>query len=241
MSLTALALRLATIRALKGRTFAEDRVFDSKINPVNLVVKDEKKPVIVVTTDDNDTTITGRDIRHGDHRLELVIEVAVTTKISVTVEDGGTADILTIPASDAGLETTIGLIGWQISKALSADGGAWGDLWRTLVVKVHSITSRRGADDENGVRYAARQFVFLIDHVADPTPGEELDDGDAWHRALSMMKADNELSDIAKIIQSEIGQGDYMPWEIARGKLGLSNDEAVVMTTMDGFAVDPQE
>ncbi|MBK3745881.1 hypothetical protein G3A39_42790, partial [Paraburkholderia aspalathi] len=204
MSLTALAVRLATIRALKGRTFADDRVFDSKINPVNLVALNEKKPVIVVTTDDDNIDITGRDFFRGDHRLELVIEIAVTTKIEVNVEDGGTTEVVSIPSTDAGLEQTIGLIGWQVSKALAADGGEWGDLWRTLVTKVHSITSRRGADEANGVRYAARQFIFIVDHIAEPTPGELPNNGDGWWRALRMMKDDAELSSIAKVIENQI-------------------------------------
>ena len=80
MSLTALAIRFATIRALKGRTFAEDRVFDSKINPVNLVAKNESKPVIIVTTDDDNIDITGKSLRAGNHKLELVIEIAVRKK-----------------------------------------------------------------------------------------------------------------------------------------------------------------
>lgn len=256
MSLTALAVRLATIRALKGRTYAEDRVFDSKISPVNLVASEEAKPVIIVTTDDDSIDITGRDLRTGDHKLELVIEIAVTSKIAVEVGDGETAEVLSIPATDAGLEVTLSLIGWQIAKALSADGGPWGDLWRTMVVKVHSITSRRGADEANGVRYAARQYVYSIDHIAEPTPGALPAAGDAWGRVLAAMKGDAELSAIAKIIEAEIASGEYLPWEIARGELGLANDEAEIIESKpvkidevvpleavdmeDGFTVDEQ-
>lgn len=229
MSLTALAVRIATIRALKGRTFAGDRVFDSKINPVNLVASAEREPVIIVTTDDDDISITGRDLRAGDHKLELVIEVAVTQKVTVEVENGGTTEVLSIPATDAGLETTVGLIGWQIAKALSADGGEWGDLWRTFVTKVHSISSRRGADDENGVRYAARQYIYSIDHISEPTPGETPGPVDAWGRMFAAMKADPELVGMAKIIEAEISAGEYLPWEIARGELGLANDEAEII------------
>ncbi len=65
MSLVALVIRIATVRALRGRTFAEELVFDSKINPVNLVSKDEQRNVIVVTTDDDNVDITGRDLRAG--------------------------------------------------------------------------------------------------------------------------------------------------------------------------------
>lgn len=256
MSLTALAVRIATIRALKGRTFAEDRVFDSKINPVNLVAKNETKPVIIVTTDDDNIDITGKDLRAGDHKLELVIEIAVTQKVEVEIDNGQTTEVVTIPSSDAGLEATVGLIGWQIAKALSADGGVWGDIWRVLVTNVHSISSRRGADDKNGVRYAARQYIYSLDHVNEPTPGEQLGDGDIWKRVLDTMKGDHELSGLAKLIEAEISGGDYLPWEIARGELGVANDVAEIIGTKpvkideivplsaidltDGFTVDQQ-
>lgn len=255
MSLVALVIRIATVRALRGRTFAEELVFDSKINPVNLVSKDEQRNVIVVTTDDDNVDITGRDLRAGDHKLELVIETAVTQKASVDVADGEATEVVTIPATDAGLETTVGIIGYQIAKALSADGGIWGDIWRTLVVKVHSISSRRGADDANGVRYAARQFIYVLDHIAEPTPGEK--PSGVWVKVLDAMKADPEFAKLAKVIEAEISGGDFLPWELARGHLGLANDEtdiigskpveiseivplaAVEMT--DSFSIDEQK
>lgn len=256
MSLTALAVRIATIRALRGRTLAEDRVFDSKINPVNLVATDEKRPVIIVTTDDDNVNITGRDLRAGDHSLELVIEIAVTQKVEVVVENEETREVISIPATDAGLEATVGLIGWQIAKALSADGGLWGDLWRVLVVQVKSISSQRGADDANGVRYAARQYIYTIDHIAEPAPGETPADSDAWACVLKAMKDDPELASLAKLIETEISGGGFLPWEIARGALGLADDEAGIIgvkpigvdeivplanvETTDGFVVDEQ-
>jgi hypothetical protein len=231
MSLTALAVRFATIRALKGRTFAEDRVFDSKINPVNLVARNESKPVIIVTTDDDNIDITGKSLRAGNHKLELVIEIAVTQKIEVEVENGDKTEVITIPASDAGREATVGLIGWQIAKALSADGGNWGNIWRTLVTNVHSISSRRGADEENGVRYAARQYIYSLDHIDEPTPGETPCEGGAWEKILTAMKGDADYAGVAKLIEAEITGGDYMPWEIARGHLGIADDVAEIIGT----------
>ena len=256
MSLTALAVRFATIRALKGRTFAEDRVFDSKINPVNLVARSESKPVIIVTTDDDNIDITGKDLRAGNHKLELVIEIAVTQKIEVKVGNGNKTEVITISASDAGLEATVGLIGWQIAKALSADGGEWGNIWRTLVTNVHSISSRRGADEENGVRYAARQYIYSLDHIDEPAPGETPCEGCAWGKVLAAMKADADYAGIAKLIEAEISGGDYLPWEIARGHLGIANDVAEIIGTKpigideiiplkavdlsDGFTIDEE-
>lgn len=224
MSLVSLAVRYATIRALKGRTYAGENVFDSKIEPINLVAENGADFAIVVTTDDDDVKIEGRDLIAGDHQLELVIEVAATAKLTVKTDEGEDAEALTIPATDAGLEASLNLIGWQIARALSASGGVWGDLWRSLVMKVHSISSRRGADEANGVRYAARQYVYKIDHIAEPEPGIAPAAGDLWARAITMLKADPEFGAIGRIIENTITADTPEPWERVRASLGLAND-----------------
>lgn len=222
MSLVSLALRLATIRALKGRTFAEDRVYDSKIETIDTLAVNETAPIIIVTTDDDEVDIEGRDLFAGNHKLELVIEVAAWTKVS-TEKDG---EVLVVPATDAGLEITLNLICYQITRALIGDGGEWGDLWRRIVTNVSSVKSRRGADNTEGVRYAARQLIFTVDHIAEPLPGEMPGEHDAWHRILTMLKADPELDPIGKIVEAEIQSSQLMPWQKVRASLGLADDEA---------------
>lgn len=223
MSLASLAIRLATIRALKGRTFAQGNVFDSKMEPLDLVVQDGGfEFVIVVTTDDDNMTVEGRDMRAPDHRLELVIEVAATAKLSVEAEGG--EEVLTIPATDAGLEASLNLIGWQIMRALQADGGEWGDLWRAMVMNIRDVTSRRGADESRGVRFAARQYVLTLDHIAEPEPGVVPAGGDVWHRAIAMLKDDEEFAAIGRIVETTVTAGEPEPWERVRASLGLAND-----------------
>lgn len=221
MSLSALAIRLATIRAIKGRTFAEDRVFDSAIHPVDLVAVEHSQPVVIVTTDDDDVTVEGRDLMAADHRLELVIEVAVASKLTVD-GDGDPKAVMTIPATDAGLEATLNLIGWQVLRALTADGGEWGDLWRQLVMRVHEIQCRRGADETNGVRFAARQYILKVDHIAEPSPG--MDPVGVWERTIGLLKEDAELASIGRIIEATVAADPLEPWERVRAALGLADD-----------------
>lgn len=255
MSLASLAVRLATIRALKGRTYAGENVFDSKMQPLDLVaVTGGFEFVIIVTTDDDTAEIEGRDLRAGDHKLELVIEVAATAKLTVEAEEGGMTEVLTVPSSDAGLEASINIIGWQIMRALTADGGEWGDLWRGLVVRVHEVASKRGADEANGVRYAARQWILKLDHIAEPEPGVTPASGDLWGRTVAMMKDDPEFAAIGKIIETTITADQPEPWERVRALLGLANDasgwiadrpfeDADTLSGIDltdGFAVDEQ-
>lgn len=234
MSLASLAVRLATVRALKGRTFAQGYVYDSKIDPLDLVARESGLEfVIIVTTDDDAMEIEGSDLRAPDHRLELVIEVAATAKLTVQGKDGD--DVIDVPASDAGLEVTLNLIGWQIMRALSADGGPWGDLWRRLVTRVYEVTSKRGADAVNGIRYAARQYVLKIDHVAEPEPGAE--PSGLWADVIDMMKADPELAGIGKVVEMTVTAGELEPWERVRASLGLADDESTWVATRE-FAQD---
>lgn len=228
MSLVSLALRLATIRALKGATYAGERVFDSMVSPADLVAIGKQQTIIIVTTDDDDISIQGRDFMAGDHSLELVIEVAAASKLVVEIEGESNEEIITIPASDAGLEASLNFIGWQITKALSASGGEWGDLWRTIVMKVLSVTSRRGADERSGVRYAARQYVFKVDHIAEPQPGTPVREGDAWHRIVQMMLADHEFSSFGKIIEGFVTGNEADQWKAYQMALGLADDETGV-------------
>lgn len=252
MSLVSLALRLATIRALKGRTFAEDRVFDSRIEAIDTLAVNETAPIVIVTTDDDEATIEGRDLLAGDHQHELVIEAAVWTKVATEKDD----EVLVIPATDAGLEASLNILCYQITRALAADGGEWGDLWRTIVMRAPKIVSRRGADDTNGVRFAARQIIYTVDHIAEPLPGRMPAEGDAWARILGMLKADPEFAPIGKIIEAEIMAAELMEWETVRAALGLPNDAAgwisqrpvkideeeplVAVDLTDGFTLDDQ-
>jgi hypothetical protein len=102
MSLVALALRIATVKALAGRTFAEGRVFDSAIAPLDVTVSEERAPLIVVYTDEESAEVSGHDLLVPDRALSLVIHCAVASKVTaaaggVTVESGSL--VVTIEAS----------------------------------------------------------------------------------------------------------------------------------------------
>lgn len=252
MSLSALAIRLATIEALRGQTLAGDRVHDSDIRPVDLVVGAEQQPVILVTTDDSDTDVEGRDLLAADHKLELVVEMTVASKVDV---EGSDESVIAIPATDAGLEITLNLLGWQIAATLSSGGGAWGDLWRTFVTRVRKVTSRRGADDANGIRYAARQLIFSVDHLAEPEKGIVPAEGDAWARMIAALKATPKFAGIGSAVEATIAADAPADWERVRNSLGVADDASdwiaskpfvddadplAAVDLSDGFTIDAQ-
>lgn len=228
MSIPRIALRLATRKALIGATYAGPRVFDSAITEIDLTVMETRKPLIIVTTDDEEGAVEAREITSADSQIDLVIEVAVAALVKT--DAGGTE--LTIPDTDEGLEITVDLMCRQAIRALQSGTGEWADLWRSLVVNVTRITQRRGADARQGVRFAARQIVLTLQTINDPLAAPL--NADPLGRFLTMAEADAEIAPIAALLRAEIGTPGPA-WRLAAGTLGLDRIEA------DGIGVAPAD
>lgn len=211
MSLSRLAVRLITVRALTGATLAEDRVFDSAIQSIDQMAKDRREPFIVVLTDDHTTDVTGRDMRHGSDSLDLVIEVAVAQRVEVQVQSGGVAQQVIIPHTDAGMEIVIDVICQQIMDALMGGTATWAALWRTFVLKVNRIASRRGAAAEDGTRFAARQLIITCDPLAAPVRGGSIPT--PYADFMTVMTSDPEQSGLVPLIRYAMTGDATLPSE----------------------------
>lgn len=196
MSLSRLALRVATVKALTNATMAGPRVFDSAVDPIDLQVKDNRLPFITVLTEEHDREITGRDLRMGPDTCELVIEVAVASKVEV---DTGDLTEIVIPHTDAGMEIALDVLGHEIIETLQASPALWARRWRAFVLRVTKIVSRRGAGSGEGVRFAARQITFSLDLLADPIKGETLPE--IWEDMLATMEGDPDLNGASVILR----------------------------------------
>src|SRR5580700_9014381 len=125
MSFMRMAARLALVQALKGATYASDRVYDSLIGPLDRLAIDERVPVIVVVTDEDRLTVKGRDLTHAERKLDIVIETSIASVVRV---DGDDFEI-TIPNTDDGLEITLDLMGRQIARALASPTSEWAEIF----------------------------------------------------------------------------------------------------------------
>ena len=76
-------LRLLTVKALKGRTWAGGRVYDSPAQPADLKIEEERAPFIGVYTDDADADTQDDSLHNPDARVYLTIECAVADQIVV--------------------------------------------------------------------------------------------------------------------------------------------------------------
>ena len=149
MSLTRLVMRLAAARALRDRTLAGPRVFDSAVDPIDQTIAETRQPLIVLTTDEHELDVTGRDLSSGPHRCDLVIEIAIASRVEVPASDGDGGQIsIAIPHTDEGMELTLDIMEHQVTRALTRDDTSWSRAWMKLVPRVTQRLSRRGASAE---------------------------------------------------------------------------------------------
>jgi len=224
MSLVPLALRIITVKALRGETYALGRVLDSSLDAIDMTVTKDKSPVIVVSSDDEEyANETGKlALNAAERSVDIVIESAVASMVEAP--DG--TQQLTIPHTDAGMEAVLGIMGRQILRALLTPATPWSDLWRRVVVGVPKVMIRRGAAAEQGVRFAARQMVICCRTLHEPPFGEPIGQGMFWDDLLSLMAADDDLADLAKIIRGEIEGPALAFYDAAAAMLGISRGAA---------------
>ena len=121
-------LRLLTVKALKGRTWAGGRVYDSPAQAADLKIEEERAPFIGVYTDDADADTQDDSLHNPDARVYLTIECAVADQIVVApagpdanahAPPGG-PHTTTLAQTDSGLELSIGFLSQQALQALLA-------------------------------------------------------------------------------------------------------------------------
>jgi hypothetical protein len=234
MSLVPLVLRILTVKALRGQTYAGARVLDSSMDTLDLTVAQGNSPVIVVYSDDEEYSR-----EHGKHAMlagnrtvDLVIESAVASKVEA---QDGTAQVV-IPHTDAGMEAVLGLMGRQIVRGLLASGTPWSELWRRCVVNVPKVMIRRGAASEQGVRFAARQMVISCQTLHEPDFGSPVEAGLFWADVLAAMAADTDLASLAGVLRQEIENPALTPFERVAAELGISKAEVSMLGIGDGAA-----
>lgn len=221
MSLARLAMRIAAARAVKGATLAEDRVFDSVIDPIDLTIAENRLPILVMMTDEHEAIPAGRDLFHADVSCDLVIEAAIASRVEI---DGEAS--ITIPHTDEGMELVLDMMEHQVIAALTRERTGWSRVWMKLVPRVKRRLSRRGASVEGGVRFAARQIVLTCDLIEAPTDGAAMAAGSAWADVLAVMEEDGALEPLAGLLRLTIEGAEVAEWKRAANMLGIHMDTA---------------
>lgn len=227
MSIIRPILRMCAVAALRERTLAEGRVFDSDNTPLADALAQEPeqaKPYITVYTDEDARPgVSGRDIYAAERNLSLVLEIGAASAV-VTEKDGL---ILQIPATDAGLELSVDIVESQALAALVGDPQSrWGELFRRMVLRIERVQGQRGGSAERGSRWAARQIILICDVIADAPPG--VPEPAVVRDFLAAARAaprELGLAGAAEIIERALNPATALTWRQAQAWLGLTGKE----------------
>lgn len=239
-----IALRIATVEALKGKTMVDLNVLDSEIGTLevgadNRIRSDQEKPWIAVYTDD--AKIEGRlDLRalHRSGPTALTIEVGITSAMTVTNADTGVSEVMAgLRATDRALEFWLDCVGRQIVTALSDPNDTWAEIWRGLSSSIVKIERKRVSDETSGTRIAAHQLVVTVDLLPDPVFAEAVSATSAWARLFSKLTSVNHpyLPAMQALIGNPTGVRDH---EAQRRRFGMTLDE---VRALYDIAVRPAE
>lgn len=185
MGLYRTALRLATLEALRPTallnsqgpwpTLACERVFDSRIDPIADLTREQHKSAIVVYTDG--------DIGYGgQHRggppfrrvVDLCFEISQIA--TAPTEDDPSVYVTGIPMTDSELEAELDRIEAEIALTLfyAPSGKIWRKLTGSMVTDPRTTPHR---DSEEGARLAYRSLIWKVqvpDDQFDALPTQEL-------------------------------------------------------------------
>ena len=211
--------------ALRDKTWAESRVYDSDLTPLaEAVLGTAAKPYIVVYTDVDDRTPAAvGELYDGRSRLlQLAIEIGVASAI----HDPDQSDniVIKFSSADEGMEWACDIIESQAIAALYGDPHSdWGDLLKRFAPTVRKMPSRRGGQSEKGVKFAARRTIFTLSTIYDFAPGVVPVPGSPVWDFLRLCRASPSLGvvDRAAIVEQLLTQVPNADWRIAQAYLGM--------------------
>lgn len=220
MSLINLAIRTCLKQALIGRTLAEDRVHDSMVVPLDETLQTGMQPRIIVSTDDDMIVSTSFDLNVDARDLDVIIEMEVSA--AVPVEADGIA--FQIPLTDAGLEASLDFLHRQVMRALAEPAAEWAELFRKFVGKPKKVLKRRGASNEKGVKFAARQIVITCEPANEPAYGAP--PSAVWSRLIAAMQAEGGgLARHGNLLAAELTGAPLPAWRVLQASMGWSDAE----------------
>ena len=247
--LNKIAIRLATVRALRGKTLAGDNVIDSEYGAIDEMAGDKPKPFIIVYTDDAQYAVTGRDLygTGGSDRVDsgtqkLVIEIGLTQRMKVDEDKDGNPIVEAVaPVTDAAMELNIDIIERQIMDALTdpRSDAKWAEMWRRFVSAIKNKDVQRGASARDGVRFAGRQITLSVQLHKDPPAGETV--RPLWADFLALAATDPTLALVLPVIEAVLTGNELNDYEMVRAAYGLTEREAraLQINLDDGHDADP--
>lgn len=239
MSIGRIALRIATIEALRGNTSVKDNVLDSEIGSIDVGADEslrinQEKPFISVYTDGAKADDLGSGRRLWVNGLtELLIETGIAASMTETDRESGESTIIGIgvPATDSAFELFLDVVDRQAVSALMDPDNVWAEIWRGLVSNIAKVERRRTADAETGTRMAAHQQCIVCEVLPDPVYGASIAPTSIWQKLLDQMAVVEHpyLPSLRGLLGLDVTQ---LQSSEQRRRFGLTLDEARALCDM---------
>lgn len=196
MSLTRIALRIAAVEALKGKTLVGNNVLDTPNGALDIQAdgtlrSDKDKPFISVYTDQGKVErVTGRSLTENG-MCDIIFEMGVSLAMLETDEDTGATTMvgINIPASDRNQEFFLDIVQRQICDALTDPSNEWADLYRSLHYGIAKIEFAGARNADDGQRLAGHQMRLTVELADDPIAGEPLELSTPFMKFLTALEA----------------------------------------------------
>lgn len=235
MSLMSFAIRFCIAEALKGNTWAGDRVRDSQVEPLDELFgeKRELKPLIAIYSGTLDYNPVGSELTGARKRNEVTVQIYIPPEIKIERGDES------ITLKERGIAFALDITERQVEAALVVPDNVWAVLWRRFVPSYDRVLSRPVLlQVEDGTRCVCREISYLCKPLLDPPWGKPLQG--IWIDFYNALKASASADNlaIAEIVKESIEKPSGLAdWQLARIAMGVT--DGVMQNIGEKTLVDP--
>jgi hypothetical protein len=165
--------------------------------------------------------------------LSLTIEMGSANAVRKT--EAGPVSIQ-FALTDEGQELVVDVLSWQVLAALWGNPRSmWGDLFKRFVNRPKRVTSRRGGQNQSGVRFAARRVTYVCQPIWDIVPNTRPPTN---HPIWDFISLANQYpasgcKDVADAVAFLMAPTSDATWRQAQANLGMFT-KAIKMVGPDG-------
>ncbi|MBO9125462.1 MULTISPECIES: hypothetical protein [unclassified Rhizobium] len=242
MSLMRIALRIAAVEALKGRTLVGNNVLDTPNGALDIQADgslrtEEDRPFVSVYTDQGKAEGTaGRSLTENG-LCDIIFEMGISSAM-LEIDEQTEETVLVginIPGSDRNREFYLDIVQRQVGDALNDPSNAWADIYRGLHHRIVKIEYAGARNTEDGQRLAGHQMRLTVELGDEPEKGVALDERSAFMRFLVALDASEDRSYQAQaaMMRGLIG-GVSEEWDAVQRRNGMTVAELAAL--QDVFA-----
>lgn len=248
MSLAAFAARKSLCMLLRGNTWAQDRVLDAPLEPLEgFASGDATRPIIAVYTGAYTADGRGRDFLSVEGSRDFVIQLyfpPVTSDEALDALDGWK------PHPMAGAAPALDILTRQVQAAMQARTGDWNAIWTGLVCSYGKIsdTPILMESEKQGLRIPCREITIRARMFSDPAFGVGLK-GHYLNFYQLLQETEPELAEVFRTAAE--APEDLPDWRVAMASMGWTPQTAAAMgiapvdgsdpITLEDIRIDPAE